>query len=156
MKPTFSNSTLRQRRRGRKNGWPWPRDYWADLLTFLETKAHARAVGFDLFFEDPSKYQDTVGDDERFGEALDKAGIPVIVGQQALKNGRWSRFAPPVARPPHFGAVNVIEETPVRRYVPSVGGLPSLAVTCVLFLFVPLLMTLRSPEATPEPATATA
>ncbi len=110
--------------------WPWPREYWGAVLAYLE-KCGAKVVVFDLLFEEPSGYQRESGDDDIFAAALDRATIPVIHGKIALRGDTSARFAPPVKRPPQFGAVNVIEGAVIRSYAPFVNDVPSLAAASV-------------------------
>ena len=42
--------------------WPWPRDWWAGLIPWLE-KCGAKVVVFDLLFDGKSPYNHYVGDD---------------------------------------------------------------------------------------------
>ncbi|HEY7086986.1 MAG TPA: adenylate/guanylate cyclase domain-containing protein [Tepidisphaeraceae bacterium] len=110
--------------------WPWPREYWGAVAAYLE-KCGAKAIVFDLLFEEPSNYNNETGDDGNFGRMLDAVRIPVIQSCRASASTTQPAFAPKVSEPQQFGAVNVIEEAVVRRYAPLVGSSPSLAVQAV-------------------------
>jgi adenylate cyclase len=131
----------------RRVGWPWPRDYWGQMVTYLDSVG-ARAIVFDLLFDRSSVYNrppstggsngtsaaaaaaapPTPGndDDRAFAEAIDAAATPVILATVARPDGSTWGLAPPVAAP-HLGAANVSSEEVVRAYAPSVHGHPSLA-----------------------------
>lgn len=109
--------------------WPWPREYWGAVLEYLQASG-AKAVAVDLLFEEPSGYQNETGDDTNFAKKLDELRIPVIHAVQAKLAGN-PRFAPPVTRPPMFGAVDVIDSSVIRHYAAMVNGKPSLAAQAV-------------------------
>lgn len=48
-------------------GWPWPREVYAHIVSFLK-EGGAKVVAFDMIFSEPSVYG--VEDDERFAKAL--------------------------------------------------------------------------------------
>lgn len=100
--------------------WPFPRVLWASAINYVQ-QSGARAVVFDKTFQERRAY------DKEFGEAIDKATIPVIMGSVIQEGGTPAPFAPTVKKTPTFGAVNVIEERVVRDYIPVVHGVPSLA-----------------------------
>lgn len=110
--------------------WEWPREVWGALLAYLE-RAGSRAVAVDLLFEEPSRYNNELGDDETFAGQIDALTFPMVYGAQLAKPTDATRFAPPVARPPRLGAVDVIDDAVVRRYKPFVNDRPSLAVETV-------------------------
>jgi len=73
-----------------KFSWPWPRDFYGEVLEFL-TKAGARAVVFDLYFSEPditrSEY-DPGETDQKFSEAISLARmafLPVIFNRSKLQ-----------------------------------------------------------------------
>lgn len=109
--------------------WPWPREYWGAVLEYLQN-CGAKAVAIDLLFEEPSGYQNETGDDTNFAKKLDELRVPVIHAVQAKLRGN-PRFAPPVTKPPIFGAVDVIDGAVIRQYSTVVNGIPSLAVQAV-------------------------
>ncbi|MEW5908644.1 MAG: adenylate/guanylate cyclase domain-containing protein [Thermodesulfobacteriota bacterium] len=51
--------------------WPWPREVYATLIDFF-ARSHAKAVGLDVLFLEPSSYG--VSDDKRFGTSLSSFG----------------------------------------------------------------------------------
>jgi adenylate cyclase len=54
--------------------WPWPRDVMGGMVDIL-TEAGAAAVGIDVLFDTPAR---APGEDERFAEALARAGGAVL------------------------------------------------------------------------------
>src|SRR3954470_19704732 len=52
---------------GDKYTWPWRRDFWAVLIAYLQ-KHGARAVAFDVIFNDPSVLSDRFDDDKNFAD----------------------------------------------------------------------------------------
>jgi adenylate cyclase len=110
-----------------KYGWPWPRDTWA-LMTAYLGKCGVKAVAIDLVFTERSVYANTYDDDATFAKAIDESKVPWVLGSRVNPDGSWERFAPPVSRPPTFGAVNVGNDKTYRQYLPQVNGKPSLAV----------------------------
>ncbi len=67
-------------------GWPWPREYWGQIAVYLD-KAGARAIVFDIVFQEKSVYQKLTGDDDNFAEAINGLKTPVIFG--ATAKARW-------------------------------------------------------------------
>ncbi|HEX2972740.1 MAG TPA: CHASE2 domain-containing protein, partial [Tepidisphaeraceae bacterium] len=110
-------------------GWPWPREFWGQIVTYLD-KAGAKAVVFDLLFSETSAYQSRTGDDTNFADALGELKVPIVFGSMVSPDGKWGPFAPPIPKPT-FGAVNVGDDTIFRRYTPSVYGQNSLAARAV-------------------------
>lgn len=106
-------------------GWPWPREFWGQIVSYLD-KAGARAVAFDMLFSETSAYQDKTGDDELFAEAIGQVKTPVVFGSSVAADGSWGHFAPPI-KGARFGAVNVGQDKIYRRYLPRVNGRASLA-----------------------------
>src|SRR4051812_37461898 len=53
LKELKDENVLKLNRRGL--GWPWPRTTWAVLIPYLERQG-AKAVAFDLLFNEPSVY----------------------------------------------------------------------------------------------------
>jgi len=74
--------------------WPWPREFYAPLISFCHAGG-AKAIAFDMFFSEPSMYgQD---DDDRFAAALKE--IPAIVlavpsGPAGGAPGAWPEDVP--------------------------------------------------------------
>jgi adenylate cyclase len=114
-------------------GWPWPRDIWGNIASYVD-KAGAKAIAYDIVFIEPSAYRNTLGDDESFADLINHMKTPVIFGATALppENGQglgtWEKFSPAVKNPT-FGAVNVGDDKIYRGYRTTVNGLPSLAVS---------------------------
>jgi adenylate cyclase len=108
----------------KKIRWPYPRILWGSAVQYME-KCGAKAVVFDVIFEEPSNF------DAEFGKQLDSAKIPVVMGAIIQPTGQPDSFAPKVKRPPIFGAVNILDDTVVRDYKSDVFGVPSLALRAV-------------------------
>jgi adenylate cyclase len=111
-------------------GWPWPRDIWANMIDYFQN-AGAKCVVFDILFNDKSEYAGEMDDDAQFGEAIDRAKIPIILGSMFDAAGKPGPFYPGVKKPPVFGAVNAQDVTVVRSYDPLFKGQPSLALAAV-------------------------
>lgn len=137
-------------------GWPWPREIWGDIATYLD-KCGAKAVAFDLIFDQTSVYQASSGDDDTFASAIGALKTPVVFGSLVNSDGTWDHFAPPVTRP-SFGAVNVGKDVMYRKYLPQVFGQPALAVAAVkasqspvkLPMDAPFLLHYYGPNKTPD------
>ncbi len=110
-------------------GWPWPRELWGHIATYL-ADAGAKAVVFDMVFEERSAYQDRSRDDDAFADLISSARVPIIFGSRVASDGSWGPFAPPVASP-RFGAVNLNPGKIYRIYWPQINGRPSLALAAV-------------------------
>ncbi|MGH7357144.1 MAG: CHASE2 domain-containing protein [Candidatus Rokuibacteriota bacterium] len=85
-----------------KRGWPWPRDFYAAILTYL-LGAGARAVAFDLIFSEPSIYTQELGvadDDAALAGASE--GKPVVHALN-LTRERERTVQPDRAWAPGFG-----------------------------------------------------
>src|SRR6184192_2008480 len=55
--------------RDRKVGWPWPRDYWGKMVTYLDSLG-AKAIVIDILFDRSSVHNNpTNADDQKFAEA---------------------------------------------------------------------------------------
>ena len=73
---------------GLRQGWPWPRDFYAAVVNYLFDSG-ARAVAFDMIFSETSIYtqQDLANDDKALAAAT--AGRPVVqsvmLTQEALE-----------------------------------------------------------------------
>lgn len=113
-------------------GWPWPRQYWGDLIAYLQ-RSGAQAVGIDLLFSERSEYNGSWDDDADFAAAIDSARVPLVLGTVVSPDGKPGRFAPPVSKSPTFGATNITlpDDDASRSYVPFVSGKPSLAAALV-------------------------
>lgn len=92
-------------RRRMKVGWPWPREYYARLLHYLD-EGGARAVVFDVLFSEEDFDRRTVSgeqSDQRFARALAEAGNVALATQlrkdaDSVKNSLSSSHL--LARPP--------------------------------------------------------
>jgi adenylate cyclase len=116
-----------------QKGWPWPREFWGHIATYLD-KAGAKAIAFDIVFMEASAY--TEMDDETFKDLLNAVKTPIIFGSEVkLADGKatWAPFQPEKqgVKNPRFGAVNVGDDKIYRSYKPQVYGLPSLAARTV-------------------------
>jgi adenylate cyclase len=113
--------------RANKKGWPWPREYWGKMVSYVDAVG-ARAIVFDLIFDRTSVYDSPTNDDDRkFAEAVDASATPVVLATVARPDGSTWDVAPPVAEKV-TGAANVSDEAVIRAYAPIVNGHPSLAV----------------------------
>ncbi len=110
-------------------GWPWPRSYWGILIDHLD-RSGASAVGFDLLFSETSGHQNELGDDQALAESADKARVPVVFATTAGPDGQPGPFAPPVKHR-RLGAVNLFETVDFVSYKSRIGGVDSLALSCV-------------------------
>jgi adenylate cyclase len=117
--------------------WPWPRELWGVAAQYLQ-ECGAKAVVFDLFFDDPSYYNRESGDDSLFAEQLNKLTIPVIYSWRAPDERSKPCFAGKLTTPPRLGAVNVIGEVFIRDYQTMVGKSPSLAAAALQAINHPL------------------
>lgn len=106
-------------------GWPWPRTFWGDMVTYLD-QAGARAIVFDSLFVEKSVYRNELDDDASFGNAVNSVKTPVVFAAYVQKDGSTGNFAPKVDAP-WLGAVNVGHDDVFRAYTPVVFGKPSLA-----------------------------
>ena len=114
---------------GDRFGWPWPRETWSALIPYLQRHG-ARAVVFDLLFEQTSVYNRVQPDDKSLAEAARAAKVPVIFASVVSPEGRPGPFAPaaaPARFTPVFGASNYGGGAVVREYDPVIHGKPSLA-----------------------------
>jgi adenylate cyclase len=120
------DASLKAVQRDLNLGWPWPRKFWGQMVTYLE-QAGARAVAFDLLFDGTSVRSHPGNDDDRqMAEAIDAASIPVVLASVAEPDGTLWAVVPPIADKV-VGAANVSGEAVIRTYAPVVFGRPSLA-----------------------------
>jgi len=90
--------------------WPWPREAYTTILSFLK-RGGARSVGFDVLFTEPSRYG--VEDDQSFGYAIGDYGkfsAAVFLGDKTGEFERW----PPQAHRNHFNVTDT-SESPARK-----------------------------------------
>jgi adenylate cyclase len=106
-------------------GWPWPREFWGNIVQYAD-KAGARAVVFDVLFSEPSVHADELDDDEAFGRMVAQAAIPVVFATAVGRDGSVGGFAPAVPNP-RFGAVNISDSEACRSYKSVVAAKNSLA-----------------------------
>ena len=111
-------------------GWPWPRQFWGFALLYVQ-KCGAKAAAVDILFPEPSQYNGELGDDSAFAELLDQLKMPVVFATHVAGESSQSRFAPPVKRPPTFGADNISDGATARDYLGVSHGTPSLALRTV-------------------------
>ena len=109
----------------RRFGWPWPRETWGHIISYLN-RCGARAIVFDILFAEPSPH----GDDSLLAKMADASRVPVIFAVEVSPDGKPTDFAPPV-RAPIFGAVNIGGSAIYRSYEPLVHDFPSLAMRVV-------------------------
>jgi adenylate cyclase len=107
-------------------GWPWPRRYWGEMVTYLEA-AGAKAIVFDILFDKSSVYNTkSYNDDREFGESIDAASTPVVMASMAQDEKTVTTPAPPTGNKT-LGVVNFSGESIVRSYNPTVFGHDGLA-----------------------------
>ncbi|MDB5334137.1 MAG: chase2 sensor protein [Phycisphaerales bacterium] len=90
---TADESSMKALAKEKKIHWPWPRSLWGQTVQYME-QCGAKAVAFDLVFEEPMSY------DREFGQALDAAKIPVVMGTVIEPDGKPRAFTPVVKFPP--------------------------------------------------------
>jgi adenylate cyclase len=113
--------------RAYQKGWPWPREYWGKMVTYLDAVG-AKAIVFDLLFDRSSVHNTpTHADDRKFAEAIDASATPVVLATIARPDGSVWDIAPPVTDK-IVGAANVSDEAVIRSYAPRVNGRDSLGV----------------------------
>ena len=119
--------------KGYERGWPWPRRYWGSLLEYLSEDCHAKAVVFDVLFNERSVNagEDGKTDDAIFAAAIARAAkegpAAIVFAANANADGTLSRFVPPVNPLPALGADNISDNEKFRDYLPQRNGHPSLA-----------------------------
>lgn len=121
----------------RKIGWPWPRKYWGEMISYLDA-AGAKVIVVDLLFDRTSVYNNpTNHDDKDFAEAIEASATPTVLATIAGPNGSTWNIAPPVQHP-IIGAANISGEDVIRSYAPIVFGHPSLALQTMNRLKAPI------------------
>ncbi len=114
---------------GNAYGWPWPRDFWGEIVTYLNA-CGARAVAFDVLFSERTVYSRD-GDDDVFAEKIDAVKVPVVFATVVTEPQKPGPFVPPV-RKPILSAANIDEdEEVIRIYNASVRGVDSIASSTV-------------------------
>jgi len=113
----------------RKIGWPWPRKYWGEVVTYLDSVG-AKAIVFDMLFDKTSVYDRFDKDDQQFGEAIDASATPVIMASTAVDAKTLTIPTPPTNRRT-LGAINSEGGSIVRTYEPVILGHDSLALATV-------------------------
>ncbi len=112
-------------------GWPWPRTFWAAIIPYLQS-CGARAIAFDLLYNQRSVLASEFDDDNELARAIDSATLPVIFATLPDAHGKADQFAPAafMKTQPAFGAVHIDsprDDVVYRSYQPAVNGMPSLA-----------------------------
>ena len=110
-------------------GWPWPRELWGNIATYL-SNAGAKAIVFDIVFSETSTFQNVTGDDDTFADAIKASKSPVIFGSFVNPDGKFEHFAPPIPSP-GLAAVNVGSGKVYRKYSTVVLSRDSLAMAAV-------------------------
>ena len=64
--------------------WPWPREIYSAIVNYCQRNG-ARAVAFDILFEDPSRYG--VEDDIAFGSAVSAFGHVALATSLGEESG---------------------------------------------------------------------
>src|SRR5688572_26576156 len=137
-------------------GWPWPREFWGNFVTYFE-KCGARAVAFDLVFTEKSVHADEFDDDTTFGKLVNDSKVPAVFAAMIAEDGSPGRFAPKVDRPV-FGAINIVTDDVFRNYPPIVNGRASLARQALIAanalpadsITTPFLLHYYGPHRTPD------
>jgi len=113
------------------DNWPWPRSYYARLVTNL-TRAGARAVGIDILFVGDDAHDPN--NDIMLRETLRDAGHVVLAGRLKIDNNLYRIFRSSENYGNEFfdvdsslGFVNVLKDPDevVRRYIPATEYIPS-------------------------------
>jgi adenylate cyclase len=112
-------------------GWPWPRAYWGQITSYLDSVG-ARAIVFDLLFDGAStnNSKGTHDDDEHFAGAVNDATTPTIFAIEAHPNGTASAVIPPFQKK-LVGATNISDEFTYRTYASIKNGRDSLALQTI-------------------------
>ncbi|MFP4584583.1 MAG: CHASE2 domain-containing protein [Desulfococcaceae bacterium] len=76
--------------------WPWPREVWGVIIDFLR-RAGAKSAGLDVLFLEPSAYG--VGDDERFGAAVERFGKVAGAAFVSRRSGDATQWPSEIPRP---------------------------------------------------------
>lgn len=105
--------------------WPWKRRFWGEMAAYV-ADAGARAVVFDIVFEEGSPYQD----DPDFAERVEAIAQPVVFAAKINPDGTPGKFAVPTDKK-IFGAMNVGDDPMFRIYPATVHGADSLALAAV-------------------------
>jgi adenylate cyclase len=123
---TADQESLTKVDKGFKDGWPWPREFWGDIATYV-AKAGAKEIVFDLLLSEASTYNNKSPDDDTFADAINSIQCPVVFASN-VKDGKFGPFAPAVKHP-HLGASNVhpFRDDRCRYYLPTVDSHESLA-----------------------------
>jgi adenylate cyclase len=103
--------------------WPWPRQFWGEVAKYVESHG-AKAIVFDLQFDQPSEYNDELDDDAMFAASIDGLKMPAIFAV-TIQKGKIDPLAPPFAKPT-VGVASRSDKV-VRDYVRLNSGEPSLA-----------------------------
>ena len=74
-----------------KYGWPWPREFFGDIATYLD-RAGAKAIVFDIIFSETSAYEDATGDDDTFASAIKALKTPVVFGSEVSKDSTFAHL----------------------------------------------------------------
>jgi len=137
--------SLDQVKKAQKRGWPWPREFWGYIANCI-SDAGAKAIAFDILFDQISVYQNETGDDDQFAGLISELKSPIVLGSEVSREGNWGACSPleskawkeylqsaqSKARPlPSLGAVNLGSAKIYYRYVPEWRGRASLAVATI-------------------------
>ncbi len=114
--------------------WPWPRQFWGEAAKYLQANG-ARAVVFDLQFDQPSGYNDELDDDAMFAATIDGLNVPTVFAV-TLQNGKIDPLAPPISNP-RLGVASRSDKV-VRSYGRFVEEKPSLAEATLMAIQQPV------------------
>ena len=120
-------SSLDQVQKTLRRGWPWPRESWGLIASYMQ-KCGAKAVVYDMLFLETSAAGEE--DDADFANALDQLTIPIVLAQS--DSNQKPVIAP--TRPLQYGFVDVGDqsvENTYRTYDLSPKAFPSLALAAL-------------------------
>jgi CHASE2 domain-containing sensor protein len=114
----------------RKIGWPWPRNFWGIMVSYLDAVG-AKAIVFDLLFDGSSTYnRPEQNDDELFAGAIDASATPVVLATRVYPDGSVVEIVPPITNK-ILGAADISQDGVNRSYSPVVDGKDSLALQAI-------------------------
>jgi adenylate cyclase len=111
--------------RGFEKGWPWPRDFHAELVRYLSA-AGARAIVFDLVFSERSLYtqEGTADDDTAFAEASrGRRVVQSIVLTRESEANADRAWAPALRQAPATRRLSSAPEHRFDKATPPIAGL---------------------------------
>lgn len=113
--------------------WPWPREFYGVIVSFL-TRSGARAAAFDVLYTETSFYG--VEDDESFAAAVRESGRTVAAVQLSREQGKDLSWPSGAAEPPS-AALNGVSLADLPRGVFPIPELSAAAAALGNVLAVP-------------------